>query len=304
MPDRTRTRICLVSDIEHYSKHTTAQQADAQRRLARIMRFACAAAGVHRVSRRFRQDRGDGVLLLLPPEVDPTVVLPALLQGFRHALYLSNREPGGFGRLRLRVAVAQGAAGLGRTGFTGPAPTEVCRLVDAPRLRELLARERGSDLAFIMTDALYEDVGRQDFPGLPTADFQRLEIIEDKYRGGGWVCLPTAGPATVGLRDARTWPAVAAIAGAVAVAGPSLREHLPDLLDEEADADIAHAETVAQPGADFADIDVTSAEEPAPPADTAHDAAYASPSDSPVLDDDQAATGPGVDDVDFDLPFA
>lgn len=221
MPDHTRTRLCLVSDIEKYSKHTTTQQADAQRRLSEVMRFACANAGVYRVSRRFRQDRGDGVLILLPPRMDPAAALPGLVLGLRHGLHRANREPGEFGRLRLRVAVAQGSAGIGATGFTGPAPIEACRLVDARRLKDLLARQAPGDLAFIMTDALYQDVGRRDPPGLWSAQFQRVDVAEDKYRGVGWACVPPRGPVAVSVHDAGNWSAVRAVAAGVAVAGPA-----------------------------------------------------------------------------------
>jgi hypothetical protein len=211
-----RNRLCLVTDIKGYSSHTTIEHEDAQLRLHRIMRFACWHASIFRVRAGDRQDRGDGRLFVLSPRIDETLAIPRLVLGLRHGLYLSNREPGAFGRIRLRAAMARGVIAKGRTGFLGQAPITACRLVDSDVLRKRLDGADEADLGFIVPDDLYQDVIRQDFPGLPSSQFTSEPIATKEYRGTGWIYLPPVGPALDGTAPEMMWATVAAgVAGGV-----------------------------------------------------------------------------------------
>jgi hypothetical protein len=187
-------RLCLVTDVKGYSTHTAPEQADAQRRLAQVMRFACRTAGIRWVSSKDRQDRGDGRLYVFSPKLDDTLAIPRLLIGLRHGLYESNRTPGPFGRMRLRAAMARGIIGYGATGYLGQAPITACRLVDSQQLKDRIEVADAVDLAFIVPDDLFHDVIKQDFPGLPSGEFTKVDVSVKEFSGPAWVYLPDAGP--------------------------------------------------------------------------------------------------------------
>jgi hypothetical protein len=153
-------------------------------------------------------------LFVLSPRIDETLAIPRLVLGLRHGLYLSNRESGPFGRIQLRAAIARGVIAKGRTGFLGQAPITACRLVDSDVLRKRLAGAVDADLGFIVPDDLYQDVIRQDFPGLPSSQFASERIVTKEYRGTGWIYVPAAGPALDGTAPDTMWIAVAAGIGA------------------------------------------------------------------------------------------
>ena len=229
-----RSRICLVTDIENYSTHKTPQQDDVQRRLLRITQFALGRARIFRVARQERQDRGDGQLLLMPPRVDQTLAVPALVGGLRHALHLNNRDPGESGRIRMRVAVAQGAIAQGATGFRGQATTVVCRLVDSQLLKDALRDHTEADLAFAVPDDFYKDVVQQDYPGLPSGDFTPMTLSSKEYTGNAWVYLPESGPALDAADSAALWLGVG---GGVVVTGLGLALSTSGPPDDDQDPD-------------------------------------------------------------------
>jgi hypothetical protein len=220
-----RNRLCLVTDIAEYSRHTIPERADGERRLARVQQFALSRAGALRVKQLPRQDRGDGQLLLLPPTLDPTTAIPGLVAGLRHALYQANSDPGLFGRLRIRVSMAQGAVSRqGPLGSRGDALITACRLNDAEPLKEALRQKVAADLAFIVPDDIYRDVIRHDFGGLRSDQFTSVKIAVKEYDGAAWMFVPDSGPAPdlVDASSDRLWRSAAVgglIAGVAVTAG-------------------------------------------------------------------------------------
>jgi hypothetical protein len=226
----------MVSDIKGYSSHPVSEHADAQQRLLQVMTFACRHAGNFRVRARDRQDRGDGRLYVLPPRLDEALVVPRLVLGLRHGLYLGNQVPGGFGRLRLRVAMARGAIAPGATGFVGRAPITACRLVDSQPARDGLEASKSADLALIVPDELYQDVIKLDFPGLPSSEFTQSSVSVKEYSGTGWVYVPKVGPALPPGGTDSLWASVIAADGVgVIVMGTMVGD--PDDPDDPGDFD-------------------------------------------------------------------
>ncbi|MBR7827920.1 hypothetical protein KDK95_16505 [Actinospica sp. MGRD01-02] len=206
-----RNRLCVVTDIEGYSSHPGSQHADAQRRLSQIMKFACRHAGYPWIRSEDRQDRGDGRLFLLPTQIDEMVAIPALVMGLRHGIYLANEAPGEFGRMRMRVSMARGAVTHGDTGLLGQAPITACRILDAEPVKRRLLETPSADIVLAVTDEIYKDVIRQEFPGLPSAGFSGIDVRVKEFHEPAWVHLPEAGPTLLRRADA-SWSAIAASA--------------------------------------------------------------------------------------------
>lgn len=159
-----------------------------------------------------REDRGDGQLLLLPLTLDPTTAIPGPVAGLRHALYLANSDPGPFGRLRIRVAMAQGAVERrGPLGPRGDALITACRLNEAEPLKEALRQQDEADLAFIVPDDVCRDVIRHDFGGLRSDQFTAVKVDVKEYAGTVWMLVCASGPVPdlVGASGDSLWQAAA-----------------------------------------------------------------------------------------------
>ncbi|MFE7479864.1 hypothetical protein [Streptomyces sp. NPDC057552] len=190
-------RLALVVDIEHYSRRTHPEQMDLQNRLDWIMGHAFLAAGV-KTRRCYRQDQGDGLLFILPSEVQEGDAVPRLVSGVRTALYGANLVPGPGGRIRMRMALSVGVVSQGPTGFVGEGVESACSMVGSAGARQALADHPASDLAFIVNDHYFDDVVAQDFPGLRSSDFRPVTVDTKSAEGS------TADAHVVALLPART----------------------------------------------------------------------------------------------------
>jgi hypothetical protein len=191
-----RRRLCLSVDLRKYSQHTYAEQADAQARLARVLKHALRRARVPRVFLQ-RQRQGDGQLLVLPGGLDDVRALPQLILGLRDGLFRSNFSPGPFGRLRMRSAMSQGSLSRSPNGYVGDCVVLASRMVDSTQLREALESAEESDLALAVTPDLYRDVIQQRVMGLPSAEFRLTELTkQDKeFAFSAWLYVPKSAPA-------------------------------------------------------------------------------------------------------------
>ncbi|MFD0635015.1 hypothetical protein ACFQ9X_29235 [Catenulispora yoronensis] len=145
----------------------------------------------------------------MAPQLDLTRALPALVLGFRHALYENNRQPGSFGPLRMRVAMAHGVVAKGATGYEGQTPIVVCRMVDSQALKDALADHQEADLALCVSDTLYTDVVKQEYQGLPSDEFTETTITVKEYTGRVWITTPPAGPVLTASTGTSLWTSVA-----------------------------------------------------------------------------------------------
>ncbi|MFF3938078.1 hypothetical protein [Streptomyces phaeofaciens] len=187
-------RLCLVVDVEGYSRRLTDAALDVQDRLLWTMHQACRVADVD-PSSCARQDQGDGQLLILPPGIDEGRALPGAVRGLRAALHRLNRKPGAGGRIRLRASVSQGLVYVAATGFVGTAVVHACRVLDSPQLRATLGGRPDSDLALAVTDDLYRDVltQRREEPAAGHFDPLDASVPEKGFEARGWVYVPRPG---------------------------------------------------------------------------------------------------------------
>ncbi|MCX4742473.1 hypothetical protein [Streptomyces antibioticus] len=197
----SRRRLCLVVDVERYSGRSYDAQAKVQDGVALALDQACANAGL-RWRDCERQDRGDGQLLLLPPEIDEDRAVPGLILGLRDMLPLLNARVPEEHMIRLRVALAQGAVRPAKLGFVAWSVELASRLLDSAPLRKELAVAQGSDMALIVPDDLYHDVFERGAGGLPPDALRkvRVEIKAKKFAADAWLgALPRGRTAPLGF---------------------------------------------------------------------------------------------------------
>ncbi|MFE7558172.1 hypothetical protein [Kitasatospora sp. NPDC057500] len=234
-------RICLVVDIEAYSGRPYPVQQKVQERLDRALDHACGRAGIDR-SRCEAQDRGDGQLLLLPPDADEAKALPGLVLGLRDALYTLNRAPGTAGRLRVRAALAQGGVQRAALGYVARSVETACRLLDCQEARAALEGTRDTDLALVVADDLFTDAFAAGGDGVPVEEFTRITVAipAKRFEARAWMATPRSGalvalppPAPAGSRRRTAGSAVLrglgdALAGAALGATPLHHQHDDD----------------------------------------------------------------------------
>jgi len=175
-------RLLLAVDIQGYSKRDVREQLLAQRQLSDALNQAACGVGLDR-GHWDKQVGGDGELATLPEGVEPAPVAGAFAIGLAEALREVNGGAPGGGvasgsgfRLRVRLALHHGTLMAGPFGPAGDAPIVVQRLLDAGPLRRLLVDDAHRDLAYVVSDSLFEDVVQTGFCALPPEAFEPIKV--------------------------------------------------------------------------------------------------------------------------------
>jgi hypothetical protein len=196
-------KLCVAYDVERYSGRGTRREYATQQRLAGVLKFALAEAGVQPGAAAI-QEQGDGGLALLPTGegVDEPRLIVTLLNALGSGLSEINEDLVDQARVRLRVALQQGVVHQAPHGHVGPAVVEACRLRDCDAARSALT---GTDAAMVVVvaESLYHDVLSQGYHGLSGSAFTPIEVRVKSYRGKAWIYLPGAsGPDSAGRQEA------------------------------------------------------------------------------------------------------
>jgi hypothetical protein len=169
-------RTILVFDIEQ-SNHPMRTNHD------RVVIHEAMYAVVRTTLRRlkyYHEDRGDGVLVLVPPEVPKARLVSNLLARLEAALARHNAamaRQNGFRaaatQIRLRVAVHAGEVTFDGHGVVGAAVDCTFRLAEAPPLKSALAASTG-ECALITSKWFFDEVVYQ-CPDAHPELFRRIE---------------------------------------------------------------------------------------------------------------------------------
>ncbi|MCP9956821.1 hypothetical protein [Streptomyces sudanensis] len=143
---------------------------DAKRRMRAAMYAsfgeAYAAVGVD-PGHVHQEDRGDGILAALRPDVPPTLMVGRWVDTLYESLREHNagRDP----RLRMRVGMNAGLVLDDGEGLVGRAVDLACRLCDSAAAKDVMARADDADLLVVVSGWLYDNVvsegGRYVEPG-------------------------------------------------------------------------------------------------------------------------------------------
>jgi len=104
-------------------------------------------------------DRGDGLLTVVPPSVPTATVIDHLHRALPAALEEHNRAYADSARIQLRVAINVGPLASDSMGISGEAIIIAARLVEAPLFKQAID-ESGVSLGFIASTFIYETVIR------------------------------------------------------------------------------------------------------------------------------------------------
>jgi O-acetyl-ADP-ribose deacetylase (regulator of RNase III) len=183
---RKKLQMGFAVDVVGYSSRPASAQESIQDRLHRLVGclLECCQVGWDEVGNQWS---GDGGIVILPSDIDPTTALPDLVLSTVSCLAEDNSRNDD--RIRLRMAVGVGIVGPGAAGFTGPMVIGISRMLDSTPLREALFRHPDADVAILLSDHLHSYVIRPGYPGLPAADFQAVDVDIKEFREQAWLWI-------------------------------------------------------------------------------------------------------------------
>ena len=184
VPARRKLQMGFALDVAGYGARPALAQEAVQERLSRLIVRVLQAChvGWDEVGHQWA---GDGGLIILPSDIDPTTTLPALVQSAGRYLAEDNRAHDD--RIRLRMAVGVGIVGRGAAGFTGSMVVEISRLLDSDPLRQALEDQPAADVAILVSDHVHAYVVRPGYPGLPAAGFRPVTVEYKEFNQPAWL---------------------------------------------------------------------------------------------------------------------
>jgi len=138
-----------------------------------------------------REDRGDGALVVIPPDIPAKGVIDPLPERLRTLVRRHNHVSCAAARLQLRLAAHIGPVDHDGHGFVGTDVNLLFRMLEARPLRRALA-ESAAELALVVSDYVYGSLVCR-YPTLVSPDAFRAARFQVKHtRARAWTYLPGA----------------------------------------------------------------------------------------------------------------
>jgi hypothetical protein len=179
-------RIGFTVDITSYSDRPTQhEQENLQLRLVDVVKKSLEDARLP-IDDKYTQQAGDALHVFLPPDVDIRRV-PRLIQAAVDWLTRDNADH--IDRMRWRMAMDNGSVAPAAAGFSGDAIISLCRLVESKELRLAIDDHPEADLALLVSDRIYNDIFRHDYPGVAAAEFRQVHVAVKGYTADAWLWI-------------------------------------------------------------------------------------------------------------------
>jgi hypothetical protein len=141
----------------------------------------------------FRQDRGDGVLMVVPSTVPTMLFLDPLIDLVRAGLRFHNKMSSDLAQIRLRVALHTGSVFFDGHGVVGHSLTRLFNLLEAPVFKTEF-NTTAAEVGLVTSEHVYDDVIRHCSGLVDPGDYHAIEVVEDGFVTRGYVHIPP-GPA-------------------------------------------------------------------------------------------------------------
>jgi class 3 adenylate cyclase len=134
------------------------------------------------------EDRGDGLLIVVPPHVATGKVMECLHRDLPGKLRAHNRRYSESVQIRLRVAVNVGPVVTDGLGMTGDALIRATRLVEAPAFKdEMIAAKNG--LGIIVSEFVYDTVVGHAEEFIDPGEYRKVEVRLKGFSSSAWLRL-------------------------------------------------------------------------------------------------------------------
>jgi CRP-like cAMP-binding protein len=134
------------------------------------------------------EDRGDGLLVVVSPDVPTAQVIERLVTVLPPRLKRHNRTYSDSSRIQLRVAVGVGPIEEDEAGVSGTSIIDVSRMLDAPAFKQAIA-DQGAILGIVVSPYVYETHVQPGGSSLDPADYAEVPVRVKETRGSAWMQL-------------------------------------------------------------------------------------------------------------------
>jgi len=159
-----------------------------RRSLYDILQGALGAVGVAWEA-CYHEDRGDGVLLVLPADVSLAAIIGPLTERLRDLIQRHNRVSREVADMQLRVAVHAGPVSHDGYGIVSSDVNFLYRMLDTKALKHLLASS-GAELAMIVSETVHRDVAAGSPDQAGQVAFRQVRFQFRYARARAWICAP------------------------------------------------------------------------------------------------------------------
>jgi hypothetical protein len=200
-------RTVVVVDVSAFGQRHRIPQEEIRRGLYAALESAFEDCGLD-WSATHHEDRGDGVFVLVPPDVPKSKVVDGVPHALLGKLRRYNATRTEEARIRLRIAITAGEVMQDEHGVVGDDVTLAFRLLDAEPLRDALARSTAL-FALIVSQRIFDEVIRPD-PGMDPSSFRRVDVDVKEVHGHAWLHLPNGAapppkPKPAGTKHRKPW---------------------------------------------------------------------------------------------------
>ncbi|GGT34322.1 hypothetical protein [Streptomyces purpureus] len=167
------------------------------------------------------EDRGDGVLMILPASVPAIDLVGGFIRALDDELAQRAAVYSAAHAMRFRVAAHLGFASWNGTSWTGGAVNDTCALVEAGPLRGVLTAATSARMVFAVSDQIYQSLVRHGHRSIDPATYLPMPFrTKHGETVRGWVTVPGY-PAPPGLTGEEQQPPASGPApGASGTTGP------------------------------------------------------------------------------------
>jgi DNA-binding NarL/FixJ family response regulator/uncharacterized LabA/DUF88 family protein len=144
----------------------------------------------------FTEDRGDGMLIIIPSGVPIITVVDLCLTDLINNLADYNSAASESATMRLRISLHAGPVTADALGVSGEAIVYASRLVGAPVFREAL-QESGAQLGIVVSGVVYDMITRQGNLDSVPADLQSVNVQLKDLQATAWMWFSEYAPARI-----------------------------------------------------------------------------------------------------------
>ena len=198
-PTAAMHRSILCVDVENFGdrRRTDLDQTRVRGGLYQALRGALSESHV-RWDSCYREDRGDGALVLIPPEFPKRDLVTIFPRALAAALDRHNRTHAPLARIKLRVALHAGEVRHDAHGVIGRPIILAFRLLDAEVVKSALRRAPGA-LVLVASDWFFDEVVRHE-PTATPEEYRQVQITAKETTTRAWVYLPDPAEGPAGSR--------------------------------------------------------------------------------------------------------
>ena len=161
---------------------------DKDRRIIREALFSMTRAALAGIPDVWSEDRGDGLLTIVPPSVPPADAIDHLLRELPAAIERHNSDQHDSARFQLRFAVNVGPVVSDIMGVSGEAIIVAARLVEAPSFKDAIAASMAS-FGVIASPFVYETVIRHSADSIELASYSQVPVEVKESETTAWMRL-------------------------------------------------------------------------------------------------------------------